>query len=87
MAVGPGTGGTTDPTAGGHTYAEDAVIPITATPAAGYDFVNWTVDVADPDSPSTTVTMDGGKTVTAQNEFNVIRNFCYDTTPKQKSRR
>jgi len=65
MAIDPTAGGTTDPSVGAHTYPEDEVVSITATPNAGYEFDHWTGDVANPDSASTTVTMDGNKTVTA----------------------
>ena len=65
MAVDPTEGGTTDPAVGVHAYPEDEVVDITAIPNAGYQFDNWTGDVADPNSASTTVTMDGDKTVTA----------------------
>jgi hypothetical protein len=65
VAVNPLEGGTTEPEMGEHTYAEDAVVAISATPNAGYVFDHWEGDVADPDSASTTVTMDGDKTVTA----------------------
>ena len=65
MAVDPVGGGTTDPAIGVHTYPEDEVVAITATPNAGYEFDHWTGDVADPNVASTTVTMDGDKTVTA----------------------
>ena len=65
MAVSPQGGGTTDPAVGNHTYNENTVVNISATPTAGYQFVNWTGDVANPNSASTTVTMNGNKTVTA----------------------
>jgi uncharacterized repeat protein (TIGR02543 family) len=65
MAVDPAGGGTTDPSVGVHVYSEDEVVDITATPNAGYEFDHWTGDVADPNAASTTVTMDGDKTVTA----------------------
>ena len=42
-----------------------AVVNIIATPDAYWNFVNWTGDVADPNSTSTNVTVDGNKTVTA----------------------
>ncbi len=48
-----------------HTYAEGTVVNISATPNPGYVFDHWTGDVADPNSASTTVTMDADKTVTA----------------------
>jgi len=57
--------GTTDPAVGGHPYDNGTVVPINAMPAACWDFVNWTGDVADPNSTSTNVTVDANKTVTA----------------------
>jgi len=70
MAVSPAGAGTTDPPAGGpYVYGVNSVVPIAASPAGGWDFHHWTVSaglpVADPYSPSTTVTMDQSKTVTA----------------------
>jgi uncharacterized repeat protein (TIGR02543 family) len=65
MAVSPGGSGTTNPAVGTHPYAEDTVVNITATPAVGYVFDHWTGDVANPNSASTTVTMDADQTVTA----------------------
>jgi uncharacterized repeat protein (TIGR02543 family) len=65
---------TTDPAVGVHTYAEDEVITISATAADGYEFDHWTGDVAEPDSASTTVTMDADQNVTAHfaaNEYTV----------------
>jgi uncharacterized repeat protein (TIGR02543 family) len=58
-------GGTTDPPVGTHTYNEDTVVPITATASTGYMFDYWSGDAADPNSASTTVMMDGNKSVTA----------------------
>lgn len=57
--------GITDPLAGDHAYTEATTVDLLATPATGWRFVNWTGDVADPTSPSTSVTMDASKTVTA----------------------
>ena len=68
MAVSPSGGGTTTPAVGAHTYAEGTVVNISATPSPGYEFDSWTGEVADPDSASTTVTMDADKTVTANFE-------------------
>jgi len=65
VQVNPSEGGTTNPVVGEHSYAENTKVNITATPAAGYEFDNWTGDVADSNSASTTVTMNGNKTVTA----------------------
>lgn len=57
--------GSTTPSVGSHTYGEGSVVSITAEPDSGWNFVNWTGDVADADSASTTVTMDADKSVTA----------------------
>jgi len=64
MAVDPIGGGTTNPAVGSHTYPENEVVTLTATPASGYHFVEWTGD-ASGTNPTTSVTMDGDKTVTA----------------------
>ena len=66
VAVDPPGGGTTDPAAGTHNYADGIVVPITATPASGYVFDHWTGDVANPNAAVTTVTMDASKSITAQ---------------------
>ena len=48
------------------TYNSGAIVPIIATPASGWQFVNWTGDaVASSSSASTTITMNSNKTVTA----------------------
>ena len=65
MVVSPSAGGTTTPSVGVHPYDIDMVVDISATPALGYTFDSWSGDVADPDLASTTVTMNGHKTVTA----------------------
>src|SRR5665648_727794 len=70
MEVNPSGGGTTSPAVGAHPgYTENQVVNITATPATGYHFVNWTGDVANLNSASTTVTMNANKTVTANFEL------------------
>jgi len=66
MQVNPTGGGITSPAVGTHPgYAAGTVENISATPETDYQFVSWTGDVADPNSDSTTVTMDGDKIVTA----------------------
>jgi LruC domain-containing protein/uncharacterized repeat protein (TIGR02543 family) len=69
MAVNPAEGGIgiTNPSVGTHTYDAGTVVPVTATatPVSGYHFVDWTGDVANPNSASTTVIMDADKTITA----------------------
>ncbi len=57
--------GTTNPIAGTHSYSQGTVINISATPATGWKFDNWTGDVVDSNAASTTVTMDAAKTITA----------------------
>ena len=64
IAISPAGGGTTNPAAGPHTYSEGTAVTITATPASGYRFVNWTGD-ASGTSTSVTVTMNAAKSVTA----------------------
>lgn len=58
-------GGSVNPSAGNHSYAKGAVVDITATPDKGYRFDGWIGDVADADSPGTTVKMNSDKTITA----------------------
>ncbi len=56
------------PGEGTFTYDEEMVVNLVATPASGYRFVNWAGDIetiASPDSATTTITMDGAKSVTA----------------------
>ncbi|MBN1492190.1 MAG: family 10 glycosylhydrolase [Phycisphaerae bacterium] len=70
MAVNPPNAGTTSPAVGGpYSYDIDEVVPISASAASGYTFDHWQVsggsNVASPSSPTTTVTMDQSKTVTA----------------------
>jgi uncharacterized repeat protein (TIGR02543 family) len=67
LSVSPAAGGTTTPAVG--TLQVTSPQAITATPAAGYSFVNWTATenatVADPNASSTTVALTGDGTVTA----------------------
>ncbi|MGA7220084.1 MAG: choice-of-anchor D domain-containing protein [Candidatus Sulfotelmatobacter sp.] len=63
-AANPSNGGTVSPTSGGF-YASGTVVPLTATPNAGYTFSNWTGAVANPNSATTTVTMVAPESVTA----------------------
>ena len=55
--------GSVDPTGG--PYAAGTIVQLTATADAGWQFDNWTGDVAEANAASTTVTMDADKTVTA----------------------
>jgi hypothetical protein len=64
IAVDPAEGGTTTPSAGIHSYAEDTEVEITAIPAEDYIFVNWSGDLSGSANP-TTIVMDDAKSVTA----------------------
>jgi hypothetical protein len=70
LTVGVTGGGSTSPAAGQHTYGAGAVISISATPASGYHFVNWTGNVgtiANVNAASTTITMN--------DDYSIIANF------------
>src|SRR5450756_2115145 len=64
--------GTVTP-ATGTTYASGAVVPLTATPAAGYTFTGWSGDLSGATSP-TTLTMNADKAVTATFAANSYAN-------------
>ncbi|MFC1875285.1 hypothetical protein ACFLY3_03980 [Chloroflexota bacterium] len=67
--------GSTIPRAGEHEYQEGEVVKITATPDEGWQFVNWSGDVADPNSASTSVTIDTNKTVTVNFSQTGVTNY------------
>ncbi len=54
--------GTTDPEEGTHIYGKDEEVTVTADPAEGWEFVEWTGDCS---GTTCTVTMDENRTVTA----------------------
>ncbi|MCW4048742.1 MAG: PKD domain-containing protein [Candidatus Bathyarchaeota archaeon] len=58
-------GGSTTPAVGSHNYPADTVVNIIATPDTGWQFVNWSGEVTNPNSQTTTVTMNVNKMVTA----------------------
>jgi hypothetical protein len=59
-------GNVTTPGEGTFLYNEDTVVDLVAEAEECYQFVNWTGDtVADPNSATTTITMDGAKNVVA----------------------
>ena len=66
----PSEGGTVS-TSGG-IYDPDASITLVATPSPGYKFISWSGD-ASGTSPSTTITMDSDKTITAR--FDTIAQY------------
>ncbi|MBN1481544.1 T9SS type A sorting domain-containing protein [candidate division KSB1 bacterium] len=57
--------GSTTPASGTHTYPINTTVNIQATPDPGHEFDYWQGDVADPNNATTTVYLDGSKTVTA----------------------
>ncbi|AKG53672.1 hypothetical protein DGWBC_1011 [Dehalogenimonas sp. WBC-2] len=66
LSVSSTTGGAvTIPGEGTFTYQDGAVVNLTAVPASGYHFTGWTGDVASTGAATTTVTMNGSKSVTA----------------------
>ena len=61
-------GSVTLPGGGAFTYDAGTVVSLAATPATGYQFVNWTGDVgtiANVNAASTTITMNGDYSITA----------------------
>ncbi len=68
--------GTTTPAEGTHPYPAGEVVGITADAAEDWEFVNWTGDVADPNEPTTTVTMDEDQEITAN--FEPEEGIAYD---------
>lgn len=65
IASSPVTGGSTTPSSGTADEPLDSVVTLNATPNPGFGFQDWTGNVTDPSSASTTVVMDNGQTVTA----------------------
>ncbi|MBI4284371.1 MAG: hypothetical protein HY670_00505 [Chloroflexi bacterium] len=68
LTVGVNGNGSVTPAAGTHAYEMGTVLNITATPAQGWEFVNWSGDVetvADTSSNNTTITMDGNYAISA----------------------
>jgi hypothetical protein len=78
MVANPADGGTVEPAVGPHAYTVDASVEITATVAAGYEFMGWTVQgnatLGNVDSLTTTVTIhdDAGATVTANFAMDLV---------------
>jgi len=56
--------GTTTPAAGAHNFAEGSEVSVSATPASGWRFEDWSGDVSSSTNP-VTVTMNGTRNVTA----------------------
>jgi len=73
-----GGGSVTTPGEGTFTYDEGTAVNLVATPDAGYRFVNWTGDVdtvADVNAASTTITMNGDYSITANFEGGYVVTF------------
>ena len=64
LSASPATGGTVTPLNAGY-YTAGTAVTLTATATSGYNFAGWSGPVANPASPSTTVTMSAPETVTA----------------------
>jgi len=64
-AANPTNEGTVTPPSGSY-YAPNTVVSLTATANTNYAFSNWTGNVANPTSASTTITMTGPQSVTAK---------------------
>jgi len=56
--------GSTDPAEGTHTYEEGEVVTVEATPAEGWEFVEWTGDETGTET-TIEITMDSDKSITA----------------------
>jgi isopenicillin-N N-acyltransferase-like protein len=72
LTISSTTGGNvTTPGEGTSSYTPHTVVNLVAIPNAGYDFVNWTGDVgtiADDEDATTTITMSGNYSITANFE-------------------
>jgi len=64
IAASPVADGTVSPVTGTY-YPAGTTVNLSATPASGYTFVNWTGAVANSSTPATTVTLNAPQTVTA----------------------
>ena len=78
-AVSPSGGGTVTPASGSY-YAAGTPVPLIATASTGYKFANWTGPVANASSASTSVTMTGPESVTANFVVNNV-GVTINTTP------
>jgi uncharacterized repeat protein (TIGR02543 family) len=57
--------GTITPAPGSYDHYSGDVVPVTATPAEGWRFVNWSGGVTNPTAAATSVIVDANKTITA----------------------
>jgi sugar lactone lactonase YvrE len=80
LSVSATTGGSATPlTTPSSFYTPTTVVPITATPSAGYYFTGWTgsADIASASSASTTITINSPETITAN--FAAIPSYVVTT--------
>jgi len=70
LTLSAGTGGTTDPTPGNHTYDKGTEVSVSATPDSAYRFTGWTGDVPGglENVVPLTIAMDSDKSITANFE-------------------
>ncbi len=59
--------GSTDPSEGNHTYEEGTMVTVEATPAEGWNFVEWTGDATGTEA-TINITMDENKSITGHFE-------------------
>jgi uncharacterized repeat protein (TIGR02543 family) len=67
ISVNPQEGGTTSPSPGQHSYTVGSTLSVTASPATGYKFVNWSGDISE-NSATIQVTMNSNLSITANFE-------------------
>ena len=72
----PNGSGAVTPSAG--TYSAESVIELTAVPADGWEFVEWTGDYVGTDNPIT-ITFDNSKSITAN--FSLTQDFFISQSP------
>ncbi len=64
-SISPTGSGTVTPAAGTHEYQEGTEVTLEGVPETDYGFLRWEGEVTDTNTATTTVIMDGNKTVTA----------------------
>lgn len=78
-AASPNGSGTANPASGTY-YPAGTVVNLNATPNGGYAFSSWTGNVANPNSASTTIAMNGPQNVTANFVVSTVQ-VTVGTTP------